>query len=156
MPRIGIALLALITACAKPAPPERAEPVPTQTPVPRAPKRAPKTTVVRIAAVGDVLLHDGVQEGARDHANEINSGGFDHLYQQVSQYLADADLTFANVETPVTEKAPRGQGRWLFNSPLPAVRALKRAGVDVVSIANNHALDQGRKGLEETLVRIER
>ncbi len=160
MRRIGIALLApIFAACARPAPPATVEPAPAATPapapVPRAPKRAPKTTVVRIAAVGDVLLHDGVQEGARDHENEINCGGFDHLYQQVSQYVADADLTFANLETPVTEKAPRGHGRWLFNSPVPAVKALKRAGVDVVSVANNHALDQGQKGLEETLTQLD-
>jgi poly-gamma-glutamate synthesis protein (capsule biosynthesis protein) len=43
----------------------------------------------------------------------------------------------------------------VFNAPPEVVAALVRAGVDAVSVANNHAFDQGRTGFEETLRRLE-
>ena len=118
---------------------------------------AGSTVVARatIAAVGDVLLHDGVQKCAKANATRINCEGFDELYRHVSQYLAAADVTFANVETPVTMKAPRGTGGFTFNAPPASVKALKRAGIDVVSFANNHVYDQGRPGFVESMEHLE-
>ena len=104
-----------------------------------------------IAAVGDVLLHDGVQKCAALHATEINCDGYDELYKNVSQYLAAADLTFANVETPITLEAPNGTGAFQFNAPPASIKALQRAGIDVVSFANNHVYDQGRRGFRESM-----
>lgn len=104
-----------------------------------------------IAAVGDVLLHHGVQKCAALHATEINCEGYDELYKDVSQYLAAADITFANLETPVTLEAPRGTGSFRFNAPPASVKGLKRAGIDVVSFANNHVYDQGRGGFRESM-----
>ena len=131
-----------------------ATPAPTAAPTAR--PRGSITSRATIIAVGDVLLHDSVQEGAAEHKlADLNADGFDHLYEQVSQYLAGADLTFANLETPITVTPPRGKGRWLFSAPPASVLALKRAGVDVVSVAYNHALDQGRAGLTETLAHLD-
>ena len=91
-----------------------------------------------IAAVGDVLLHAGVQKCAAANASPINCEGYDELYRHVSQYLAAADLTFANLEVPITVTMPNGMAGFTFNGPPASVLALKRAGVDVVSFANNH------------------
>lgn len=120
---------------------------------------APPRTKVRaratIAAVGDVLLHDGVQKCAAANATPINCEGYDELYRHVSQYIAAADLTFANLEVPITEKAPNGTGPFTFNGPPASVRALKRAGVDVVSFSNNHVYDQGRRGFVESMKHLD-
>ncbi|HUR82010.1 MAG TPA: CapA family protein, partial [Thermoanaerobaculia bacterium] len=115
------------------------------------PRRTKVKARATIAAVGDVLLHDGVQKCAALHATEINCEGYDELYKNVSQYLAAADLTFANVETPITLEAPNGTGAFQFNAPPISIKALQRAGVDVVSFANNHVYDQGRRGFRESM-----
>jgi len=120
---------------------------PLGTPPPRTKVKARAT----IAAVGDVLLHDGVQKCAALHATEINCEGYDELYKNVSQYLAAADVTFANVETPITLEAPNGTGAFQFNAPPASIKALQRAGIDVVSFANNHVYDQGRRGFRESM-----
>jgi poly-gamma-glutamate synthesis protein (capsule biosynthesis protein) len=77
--------------------------------------------------------------------------GYDWLYAPIADLLSQPDLMFANLETPVAPRADRGTRSMVFNAPLAAVQALVAAGVDVVSVANNHAFDQGRPGFLETL-----
>jgi poly-gamma-glutamate synthesis protein (capsule biosynthesis protein) len=62
---------------------------------------------------------------------------------------------FANLETPVAPDAAKDVREFMFNAPPEAVAALRRAGVDLVSVANNHVFDQGRAGFEETLRRLD-
>lgn len=133
-------------------PPADAESVqPPVKPLGDAPPRTKVRARATIAAVGDVLLHNGVQKCAAANATPINCDGYDELYRHVSQYLAAADLTFANLEVPITETAPNGTGGFTFNGPPASVHALTRAGVDVVSFANNHVYDQGRRGFVESM-----
>jgi poly-gamma-glutamate synthesis protein (capsule biosynthesis protein) len=73
----------------------------------------------------------------------------------VADLLAEPDLTFANLETPIAPDAARDVREFLFNAPTEAALALRDAGVDLVAVANNHAFDQGRAGFEETLRRLE-
>lgn len=151
-PAISTAVAAITVAPRPTLPPADAEAVqPPVRPLGAAPKRTKVTARATIAAVGDVLLHDGVQKCAAINATEINCDGYDELYRHVSQYLAAADLSFANLETPVTLEAPNGTGAFQFNAPPASVKALQRAGVDVVSFANNHVYDQGRRGFRESM-----
>jgi poly-gamma-glutamate synthesis protein (capsule biosynthesis protein) len=74
----------------------------------------------------------------------------------VADLLAAPDLTVANLETPIAPVAGSGVREYVFNAPQEAAAALAHAGVDLVTVANNHAFDQGRAGFLETLERIER
>jgi poly-gamma-glutamate synthesis protein (capsule biosynthesis protein) len=65
--------------------------------------------------------------------------------------LSSSDLTFVNVETPITRRGTAEPKRYLFHTDERAVTALKAAGVDAVTLANNHTLDYGREGLSDTL-----
>jgi poly-gamma-glutamate synthesis protein (capsule biosynthesis protein) len=56
-----------------------------------------------------------------------------------------------NLETAVTVRGTEEPKRFHFRAPPAAYDAVKAAGIDVVSIANNHALDYGRVGLADTL-----
>lgn len=123
------------------------------------PEPAPEPPVrsvarVTLGAVGDVLLHDAVKRAAEARRGAWAHGGYDWLFAPVADLLSDPDLTFANLETPVAPEASRGSRPFVFDAPKVAVEALVAAGVDLVSVANNHALDQGRAGLEETLRRL--
>jgi len=99
-----------------------------------------------LAFVGDVML-------GRDVATALD-GDWPAAFADVRPYLADADLAFANLESPLTT-APFAGGRFDLRAPLEAVSALTNAGFDAVSLANNHALDGGATGLAETLDRLQ-
>ncbi len=108
-----------------------------------------------IGAVGDVMIQDAVKRSAAAYGAGAPDDGFSWLFAPVADLLAQPDLTFANLETPVAPDASKGTREFMFNAPPAAVSALKRAGVDLVSVANNHMFDQGRPGFEETLRRLE-
>ena len=70
---------------------------------------------------------------------------------EVREYLSSADLTLANFENPVLENAVYHPEDPTFNGDLRLLPILNQAGVDGVTLANNHILDAGAEGLEETL-----
>jgi poly-gamma-glutamate capsule biosynthesis protein CapA/YwtB (metallophosphatase superfamily) len=95
-----------------------------------------------IALAGDVSLGRGVAQALdRDWTS---------VFAAVQPWLAGADLTFANLESPLTT-APQAHSKYDLRAPPEAVAALRVAGFDVVSLANNHALDAGEAGLRETV-----
>ncbi|MDG4832891.1 CapA family protein [Solwaraspora sp. WMMD1047] len=69
----------------------------------------------------------------------------------IAAQLRDADLTLVNLETAVTDRGSPEPKRYLFRAPDTAYAALRAAGVDAASLANNHALDYGQVGLRDTL-----
>jgi poly-gamma-glutamate capsule biosynthesis protein CapA/YwtB (metallophosphatase superfamily) len=65
--------------------------------------------------------------------------------------LRDADLAMVNLETAVTGRGTPEPKQYHFRTTPAAYEALRAAGVDAVSVANNHAMDYGRVGLLDTL-----
>ncbi|MDH5291637.1 MAG: CapA family protein, partial [Acidimicrobiia bacterium] len=78
------------------------------------------------------------------------------LLDPVASVLASADLAVVNLETAVTERGTADPKEHTFRAPDEAIVALKAAGVDVVSLANNHGRDFGEVGLLDTLDAIDR
>ncbi len=118
---------------------------------------APVRTLAQatLGAVGDVLMHDAVKQSAATHGRGAADAGYSWLYAPLADLLAEPDVMFANLETPVAPRAAQGTRPYVFNAPPEAVTALQRAGVDLVSVANNHVFDQGRPGFEETIQRLD-
>ncbi len=70
----------------------------------------------------------------------------------VAPILRAADVAVVNLETAVTTRGTRADGKqYAFRAPPSAFDALAAGGVDVASMANNHGLDFGRQGLEDSL-----
>jgi poly-gamma-glutamate synthesis protein (capsule biosynthesis protein) len=65
--------------------------------------------------------------------------------------LAGADIAMVNLETAVTTRGRPAPKTYHFRTSPVALEALAAAGVDVVTMANNHAVDYGRTGLADTL-----
>lgn len=63
-----------------------------------------------------------------------------------------ADVTMVNLETAVTERGREAPKEFNFRAPATAFAALREAGVDVVTLANNHGMDYGEEGLLDTLL----
>jgi poly-gamma-glutamate synthesis protein (capsule biosynthesis protein) len=120
-----------------------------------------------IAAVGDVLLHTGLQKQAL-----ADPAGFGSLWSDASDLLSGADVTYANLEGPtapgvtsggraVSDPGPVFDGRVYssypqFNYHPSLIADLKSAGVDVVSTANNHSLDRRSLGVDRTVDELRR
>jgi poly-gamma-glutamate capsule biosynthesis protein CapA/YwtB (metallophosphatase superfamily) len=102
---------------------------------------------VSLLTLGDVNL-------GRTVGQEILKGRTDFPFERFDSVLARADFVFANLECPVTDQNGETQSpksNVIFCAPPNAGLALRRAGVTVVSTANNHAYDYGLKGLRETI-----
>lgn len=70
----------------------------------------------------------------------------------VASIFRAADLAMVNLETAVTDRGTPEPKQFHFRAPAAAFDAVKAAGIDVVSLANNHTLDYGQIGLADTLV----
>lgn len=118
-------------------------------------------TRITIAAIGDVLLHAPLQRQA--YAAE---DGHHSLWKNVEPMLAAADLTYGNLEGPcadghTTTGTARDPGKVFdervytsypqFNYHPSLIGAMKESGFDVVSTANNHALDRRGRGADRTI-----
>ncbi len=102
--------------------------------------------IIRITAVGDMML-DG---SARP---ELAKFGYDHAFEGTRDLLQQSHVVFGNLEGPLTRRGKAEKNKkYIFRSPPTKVaKALKRAGFDVVSLANNHSLDYGAVGLGDTI-----
>jgi poly-gamma-glutamate synthesis protein (capsule biosynthesis protein) len=75
----------------------------------------------------------------------------DDALASLRPYLATADVAMVNLETAITGRGTAQPKEFRFRTSPVALRALDAAGVDVVTMANNHAVDFGRVGLTDTL-----
>ena len=69
----------------------------------------------------------------------------------ITAVLRSADFTALNLETSITSRGTPQPKTYHFRAPPTAFTALRDAGVDLVTMANNHVLDYGRAGLADTL-----
>jgi poly-gamma-glutamate synthesis protein (capsule biosynthesis protein) len=69
----------------------------------------------------------------------------------IAETLRAADLAMVNLETPVTTRGTAAAKEYTFRAKPAAFDAIKAAGIDVVSNANNHGIDFGQVGLLDTL-----
>jgi poly-gamma-glutamate capsule biosynthesis protein CapA/YwtB (metallophosphatase superfamily) len=71
-------------------------------------------------------------------------------FAYLEPFLKPADLTLANLESPLTESPAQTQSPYMLCAPPDNVRYLLQAGFDLLSLANNHRLDCGERGIGET------
>ncbi|MHB1125716.1 MAG: CapA family protein [Bacillota bacterium] len=103
------------------------------------------TSPISLVAVGDLML-------SRKVGKLMDQYGLGYPLADIRDFLKQADITFGNLESPLSnggEPLP-GKGIW-FRARPEAADSLKDAGFDVMSIANNHALDYDSPALLETV-----
>jgi poly-gamma-glutamate capsule biosynthesis protein CapA/YwtB (metallophosphatase superfamily) len=106
------------------------------------PSTRPGTVTVTIG--GDVLLGRGV-------AKRAQTIGWKSLLRGVAPTLRRADLAIVNLESPLAKCLAGGTLRQpRLCGPPQGLTALRAAGIDGVTLANNHALDAGPTGLRRT------
>lgn len=108
---------------------------------------------ITLMAVGDIMLGDHPICMGHGVGSKIKKRGVVYPFQKVAFILKKGDIIFGNMEAVLSGK---GKNRKDI-SPLQlraapeAVEGLKYAGFNVLSLANNHALEHGQEGLCETI-----
>ena len=97
-----------------------------------------------IVAVGDVML-DG------NALPFIRKKGADYPFDSTKTIIQSADIAFANLEAPFTSSGNIFKKKFIFKVPPEYAVGLVYAGFDILSLANNHILDYGKRGLLSTL-----
>ena len=145
MKKCLVLLLALLL-CAAGARAGVLEPDPTLEPV--QPLRS-----ARIRAVGDLMVHKKQLVIARQADGSYD---FHPQYALIADSLSDADYTIANLETTIGQYENRPySGYPMFNTPESLLDAVKDAGVDFLTLANNHMLDRYFEGMVKTADNVE-
>ncbi len=114
--------------------------------VPAAASVGQSTNDVQLMFAGDVMLSRNVAASIKKHGND-----FSFPFQKTADYTRQADIAFCNLECPVTERGDLVSKHYTFRAEPQALTALRAAGFQLVSIANNHVLDYGPDGLSDTL-----
>ncbi len=109
-----------------------------------------------ISFTGDVIMHIPVKSSAdahnikdKDTKASVNNNGYNFLYEKIRPELQKSDIVVGNMEFPVSppfKSRPR-----YFNCPPDGIAAMKWAGFTMVTMGNNHLLDQGDKGVVSTM-----
>ena len=102
---------------------------------------------LRLLFGGDLML-------GRLAGDALLREGPDYPLGALAPLLRGADLAVANLECAISEPAERWHGApkaFYFRAPPAAAQALVDAGIGLASLANNHILDYGAQGLQDTL-----
>ena len=97
---------------------------------------------VDLCAVGDIGLSGRVGVTLK------HSGQSRKLLAEVAPLLQKSDISFGNLESPLTGEISRGQ---LFSAPATGAAMLMKSGFNLIHLANNHVYDYGQAGLIATL-----
>lgn len=112
-----------------------------------------------ILAAGDFVIHDNLIKSASDEAEKAGSAldcDFSPMLEPIRSALSAADFTVVNVDGVFLGNAEKPYGGYpRFNTPPSLLNALKGAGVDMLTMANNHALDFWYDGLKASLDRVD-
>ena len=107
----------------------------------------------RIRAVGDLMVHKKQLSIARQADGSYD---FHPQYALIADALANADYTIANLETTVGKYPGLDySGFPMFNAPENLLEAIRDAGVDFLTLANNHMLDRYFEGMVNTVNLVE-
>lgn len=101
-----------------------------------------------IVFVGDIMPWDRA-------AARIQQDGPEYPFSATKPLVDLADLVVGDLEGPVAETLETVPGDYRYRIPPFTLGGLKGAGIDLVSLANNHLMDCGQAGLAETLAHLQ-
>jgi hypothetical protein len=101
-------------------------------------------TQIRISSVGDVAFEgkDWAQPSAE-------------VFSNAKHLLKDSDLTIGNLENPLTGSHKKVQGKCTLHGSPGWAKVMREMGFGLVTLANNHTMDFGVRGLESTMTALE-
>lgn len=116
--------------------------------LPQVPKKQ-EIKETSLVAAGDIMLSRWV--GVKQRASGDNT----HAFRNVANIFRNADIAFANLESPFNNKGPFITEGMVFKAEPEYIEGLVFSGFDVLSLANNHFGNQQRFGMEYTFNHLE-
>lgn len=98
---------------------------------------------------GDIMLDRGVKNSVMKNFG----GDYSALFEKLD-ILKESDFVFANLEGPASDKGEDAHNLYSFRMDPSVIPALRGAGIDILSVANNHVADWGREAYTDTLTRL--
>lgn len=80
----------------------------------------------------------------------LKNNDWKYPFLKTADLTSSTDITFGNLEAPIVENCPTTGTGMIFCARPESIEGIKFAGFDILSIANNHILNYGQKGLEST------
>jgi poly-gamma-glutamate synthesis protein (capsule biosynthesis protein) len=118
---------------------------PQPTPTEPTPEKKAMDQQIVLAFAGDILLDGSVKQA-------IKQKGVDYPFKFVKNSITSADFAVANLENPITYRTKKDTIQiYNFKADHNSINGVKNAGFDLVSLANNHALDYYEGGLLDTI-----
>ena len=148
--------IALISGCDRPfqfpgnAAIEVVEINPIEPPEP--PKMSPYTTEAKLIAVGDIMMHGSqIRSG---YNSQTKTYSYETFFREVKDIFSTGDWVIGNLETTLAGAEAKYTGYPRFNAPAELADAIKEAGFNILTTANNHSLDRNEKGVLKTLENV--
>ena len=107
----------------------------------------PDDITIQLAVIGDIMCHNTQYNDAYENGEY----DFNYVFDDIREELSLADFTVGNLETTFAGREKGYSSYPEFNSPETLADAMKNAGIDLVSTANNHSLDTRYYGIESTI-----
>jgi poly-gamma-glutamate capsule biosynthesis protein CapA/YwtB (metallophosphatase superfamily) len=120
----------------------------TPSPQPSAGPPAPPRKKIVIHGAGDVSLDPG-------YISTYAANGYGYAWSGLGGLFRRDDLTVVNVECPVTDEGSQLSKEFSFHGTPAALPAMRDAGIEVGSLANNHAYDRGPEGVVDSRRNLE-
>lgn len=112
---------------------------------------------MKVQAVGDLMLGDSVSAVGYGFRSRYGDGDLVSVFEDLAPVFAGADLVLGNLEVPLPPGPfdPHDRHEAQLRGHPGYARALRAAGFDVLSIANNHADQHGPEALRSTIETLE-
>lgn len=107
---------------------------------------------IKISFVGDIMCELPQLHAAK----KLGNYNFLYMFQDIRKELQSADYLIGNLETPISRVGGYTNDLYCFNTPESFLKALKEASFDLLVTANNHCLDRGIRGLQQTMKNIKK
>lgn len=112
-------------------------------------EQQPQDVTFNMAVIGDIMCHNTQYTDAYNSSSDTYD--FSYVFENIKTYIKTADIAIGNLETTFAGKSIGYSSYPTFNTPESLADNLKSLGIDVLSTANNHSLDKGYKGIENTI-----
>lgn len=114
----------------------------------------PNDVTINLSVIGDIMCHNTQYQDAYDAS--VNNYDFSYVFEDIKKYIEPSDLAIGNLETTLAGKEIGYSSYPTFNTPEHLATDLKELGIDVLSTANNHSLDKGFSGIENTINELDK
>lgn len=130
--------------------------LPTAEPSP-APSPAARANSATVSFVGDCSIGDSIQykKAVSSYHTCIDQNGYDWPFSLVKDVLAADDLTVANLEVVFTARTQHTDKMYNLVADADHVAVLNAGSIELVNTVNNHSMDFGRAGYQDSLATLE-